>query len=445
MAPRRPPPPVLKRSGFTLRGDTFGVEKHSRVERKRLSELFFPERLQEKAGVSDLKNLLKEAVAAGKVMRKCADNVVELERSMRAEYEPIFRAWDAEQKAIEDVAWSKRETPTERAEMDPERFISYYFLGDDGKPDPSKTKEPIALSVTEPYSPLGWELSREVTKIPGLHHRRGGSYLDYPATIYVGWDKDEVDGLAQKATEEADRQRKAELEGRWEATSEKHLQLIEKVKRDGLFVDPTSKVHVDPHKFVGSYVVRCKEIEKQWPPTENLTLDVILGSRNNILEAAMNLSMLEGTMLLALSESTLDAVAPSEEYPEYSEDDDDDEAGDGEQETGSISSRKRGAPATDTTSGPPSKKAKADVPEGRVFLRVTGRETGEGEVFSFPERGHLDFTDDTYTTFTGEVNLPHVGDKIPIEGRKVDAAPKRQPEPWITFSGGRYGLELGFR
>lgn len=64
-----------------------------------------------------------------------------------------------------------------------------------------------------------------------------------------------------------------------------------------------------------------------------------------------------------------------------------------------------------------------------MFIRIRGRETGEGEGFSAaPEC--LYFTDDTYTRFKGVVGLPWVGDNIDFEGWKVDARPQKEPEAW---------------
>lgn len=47
---KRPAPPVLKRQGFTLRNDCFGVEGQERVEEKSLLEYFFPQLCKDKEG-----------------------------------------------------------------------------------------------------------------------------------------------------------------------------------------------------------------------------------------------------------------------------------------------------------------------------------------------------------------------------------------------------------
>jgi hypothetical protein len=80
------------------------------------------------------------------------ESVKELERAMRKDYEPAFRdwaaraaAWDAEQQRQKDAAWEKCVTPGERAAHDLDRFVAHYFLGADGRPDRSKTREPLAL------------------------------------------------------------------------------------------------------------------------------------------------------------------------------------------------------------------------------------------------------------------------------------------------------------
>jgi len=482
----RPKLPLLKRAGFVLRGDNFGVENETRVESAQLFELFFPERLPRLQGRQattkdagrlfkksfftaqlryygikfpsnatryDLEKLLKESLLADKVTKQQSQNsgsiltmgmpyckantrlqcenvpaqVLELERSMRADYEPIHRAWeeaaaswDAEQLAKKDAAWARCSTPGERAELDLERFINHYFLTD-GQPDPSKTEEPLALYGFQGRS----QLHSKSGKIHGLETCSGGD--GDTRTICVGWNRSAVWNLARQVGAESTLQETAKREARWDDSMKHHRALVKETGKTGPEVNPKSMIPAMLQKSRGSYIVRCDYIAEQWPHKEPLTLDIAPGPRHNVMQGAMNFSIYEGTMLLAVSETVLDDFV---QEPGDSDDDDEAEADEGD------SSRKRlpHRPTPTEKSARPSKKAKAEVPPRRVFVRVRGRETGEGEIQFEAQAGHLDFVDDTYTAFRGVVDLSAIGDGLSIEGFKVQARPKRRAEAWGNFS-----------
>lgn len=354
---------------------------------------------------------------------------------MRAEYEPMYRAWkgevsewDARKKAMEDGAWAQCSTPLERAEHSLDRFISHYFLTN-GEPDPSKTKKPIALPGFRNRSAVhSW-----ADRVPGLETRSGGEEPN--RTLFIGWGRSAVWDMAREADAEAYRQQGERANDRWAEVEEEHREFVKTAKKGAKKVNAKSPTPAVLQKIVGSYVVRCEDIEEQWPSEHELTLDIAFGPKDNVLEGAVSFNVIEGTMLLALSDDILDEL----DVDTLDSDDSDDSDEDDEDEEPALS-KKRAAPAPKHKPGRP-KKAKTNAQTRHIPLRIRGRETGEGEMFYDSERGHLEFTDNTYTRFTGVVGLPHVGPKVEFEGLKVDSEPQQQADAWEEFSERQYEYE----
>ncbi|CAI4213512.1 unnamed protein product [Parascedosporium putredinis] len=70
----------------------------------------------------------------------------------------------------------------------------------------------------------------------------------------------------------------------------------------------------------------------------------------------------------------------------------------------------------------------------RYSLALRGRETGTGEIYSDPEYGHIKFTDNTFTQFTGTVDLPVAGVTAKMVGFQSLSAPMRSASEWDAFS-----------
>ena len=362
---------------------------------------------------------------------------------MRADYEPLYRewkleasAWDARQKVIDDAAWARYSSPSERALHNIDRFFAHYFFTD-GKPDPSKTRDPVAIiGHGDPYM-----VSDKAERIPGLEARRSGDRN----TLCIGWDRSAVWALADQADAEVRRQEKAKADDRWAEVEEEHAALVKraKTKSGAPKVNAKSSTPAVLQKIIGSYVVRCSEIEEQWPSDHDLTLDIGCGPTPDVVQAAVEFNVIEGTMILGLTDSALDEVdrdaSGSEDSEEDDSEEDDSEEDDSEeddQDEEPPTSRKRAPPAPKKKPGRP-KKPKAS-PTRRILLRIRGRETGEGETFYNSERGYLEFTDDTFTRFAGVVSLPCVGSNTVFEGFKVDLKPQQAAEPFEDFSEEQY-------
>ncbi|KAL6817145.1 hypothetical protein J3E69DRAFT_358364 [Trichoderma sp. SZMC 28015] len=455
---QEPQPPILKRDGFQLRKGVFSIDAIDRVEGSRLHELFKPSTLRLKrdqkaateearrlfrrpffaaqlryygvyfpssASKLELQALLQDAVRQGKC-NHVPQPVAELEASMRADYEPLQR--------------------NERAAFDPQRFIDMYFLTD-GEPDMAKTTEALALDGLD----RGWKLQDAARKVPGLH-TWGGGYLE-ARKICIGWNREEVFRLAKSIMDRQDEANRAQKEALWKEQLERHQKYVDQVQSKGANGMNQHSEVFNLDRCQGSYVVRCDEITEGWLDTlkgHTLTMDISSG-KGSTRRAAYDFGIIEGTMILSLSEDAFQALdslySEASSGDENGEDEDQDDEDQDDEDKISTNGKKRKpgndlqAQGTGHTSAKRRKTRPLPSPSRRVYFRLHGRETGEGEVLPYPDSGHIDYLSDDCTSFAGVVyDLTHVGNNVEFRGYRVSDKPRVKPEPWETFLFGRYGL-----
>ncbi|KAL7803344.1 hypothetical protein V8C44DRAFT_344411 [Trichoderma aethiopicum] len=494
--PSCPEKPILKRKGFQFDGDHFSAGGIARVDGARLRGLFNPSTLRLKRDQKDAADearrlftkpflaaqlkyydipfrpshkrdelllLLQNAVHQGKC-DQVPQSVSDMEASLRADYAPLQQKWEAdcavwsaEKKRRDDEAFAKCKTPVERANFDLRRFVDMYFLTD-GKPDKSKTPEPMALSGLR----QSWQLRTMAEGIPGLHTRIAYSKPD--AEFCIGWDEKEVNALADRITERAREAERALKKAKWDQQMVRHKKYLVRAAEKGRGRDKQTKPF-DLDHCVGSYIIQCPAIEDGWDlGDQTLTMDICKGKANS-LWAAYHFGILEGTMFFSQSEDTLKAMFGDDlsDSAESQSDQDDcadeeegdeDEEGDNAQESTRGKKRKSGKPspaqaiasaaaAGDSLNAKRRKTGAVPSPSRRVYFGLHGRETGEGEVLPDPDSGHIDFLSDDCATFAGLVDeLTYVGTNVEFRGYKVSDTPRKKPEPWDTFCYGRYGLEI---
>ncbi|KAH0491178.1 hypothetical protein TgHK011_002620 [Trichoderma gracile] len=499
-----PQAPVLKRKGFQFSDGVFSINGISCVDGPRLHELFNPETVesefeqhdvtveaqrlfkkpffaaqlkyygipfQSSLPVAGLSALLKEAVHLGKCNRVPKD-VQELEATMRAEYAPLQRKWEAdyaawstEKKRREDDAFENCTTPGERAACDLKRFMDMYFLTN-GKPDKSKTTTFLTLGDYSDYDALRGMARR----IPGLEALTG------PGELWVGWEgadfpadwEDMSDCADEDDEDDADEYRifkaghisalereEFEREEYWDDLVEAYDRATTRSsEKDSTNKKQRESSTSDPR--LGSYLIRCHRIEESWsdfPDGPTFTMDVWKG-KGNILRVAYYFGVIEGTMILSESYEALSAMvddvetdsetSESEEdtpWKEYA----DDEAEKAEDLSIQTSSRDKKRKASVS---PPAKATSADTNAKRRKVRVRaspstgsqtrnhsffirGRDTGTYEILPDPESGHLDFFGHDCATLEGVI-YKHtlVGNDVRFEGRKVSDTPQKKPEAW---------------
>ncbi|PNP46753.1 hypothetical protein TGAMA5MH_01704 [Trichoderma gamsii] len=489
--PNRPEVPILKRNGFQMCKDAFTVNNIKRVSGPRLLDLLHLDTIPRPAdrmiaeleatnlfskaffaaqltyyGIpfspsvksSELQALLRDEVCEGNC-DSVPESVVELEAALRREYEPLYRkwesdfaAWSAEKERLDDENFDKCETPSEQAYFDIRRFLDRHYLTD-GKPDRTKTPETLVLNTEGRLSDLSWKTRH----IPGLYSWSSTCNTMEPVTCFIGWNGDEIKRLGKEFDDREREAEKARRRSKWDENMEAHKQYIARTQSkngntDG--EDGESKP-LDLSRLAGSYVIRCDAILDGWD-TENtgdtLTMDVAVApSSNGMLVAAYNLGIIRGTMTLSLSDDALKEVfdpedeesedSVSDEEDENNEDEEDDEDKkddeDGSDTEQPTSGKKRKASLQqeedeDSSLQQPAKKLKTatePTPSRRVYLRLEGYETGNGEELHVPDPGYIDFTSNDCIAFEGLMKtLTYVGNKVKFEGYKISDEPQREPE-----------------
>ncbi|KAF7165482.1 hypothetical protein CNMCM5623_009604 [Aspergillus felis] len=292
--------------------------------------------------------------------------------------------------------------PTSEANFDLDRFMAKYFLdGLNGKPDPTKAAEPIELYPFFEHLP---RLITVVESIPGLHLIRvKGANCEY--TI-VGWDMAKVTAIKKGHEDERER-KKAEEEAK------------ERQKGENAGTR---------HEQLGNY-------------HDDLTLEIQKPASANGVVAAFNLGLIEGTMLLALSNDALHRLR-EEQPPEltYYEEEEEDES-----DSYGSNSKKRKA------SGSPGRQAirrrLGETPKpNRVYLQWGGRmvdaeiEVDEGDEHT----GYLDF-DASKAIARGESVYPAMCGKerkLAFSIYKRGDQPRETPENWNYWTQKWYDIEM---
>ncbi|KAK7937700.1 uncharacterized protein PG986_014568 [Apiospora aurea] len=371
---------------------------------------------------------------------------------MRADekYADEMKAWrkdldDAFAKVKEEAhqRWLKSDPETQASE-DLDKFLAHYFMNDQGEPDPAKTIEPLAL-YTE--CELSCKLYEKAQHVPGLETASGGEG-DWKA-LCIGWDRDAVRALAY----EVDAKSRDELEDakvedwrQWMQTYNTHAYWA--ADPDNTNVIPKSRQPAQLQACKGHYKVRCEALEKVWSSQEIFTLDVADGpdpstTGPSITLGRLEMTFFEGTML-SLNEQDMDTYIDGASDKEDSSIDTDESEGTDEEtdeeevevtkDTAVSGSKRKAAPASATRSRSAKKERKEPKHARRVYLRLRDCELHEGQIWPTPGKGHLDFTDDTYTRFNGVVLLPFLYTTVTFQGYRMYETVVKDPEPWESFS-----------
>lgn len=480
--PKSPEP--LHSKGFAYGTEGFVAYKENREKPEELQELFFPEKLKyvrEKKAAAErrkekvrapwiraqlkhygvnfkasdnatvLEGVLKKAIGEGKVglqsfklfdpriltTTKCKtvpSSILALEKELRDKFEPMRRAhrdevtaWETSEKDRKDREFAALGSPAAEANYDLERFMEKYFvtitagpplgLGYTWVPAHHETPGPLAVPGFQSRSLLHAAAER----VHGLKTRSGGS--GESRTIVIGWDESAVAIVAGKLNAEAIAVAEEAAEAEWQHVMRKHENYV-KVRKA---VPKTMRID----DLVGSWAVRCAEIEGNWD-TSTLTMDVAEKEDPLGVQAAFDFSVLEGTMLLSTTKSALADFKTSLVKDEQSSEEDTDGSDTAESAQKARNGKRKLTPKSHVE---PNKKQKADSQSCRVFFCWRGRETGEGEIqldTNGGNEGHID-VDLASATFKGTFKGGLVGN-APFEGYKLSDEPGNYPEDWSSFS-----------
>ncbi|KAI1120964.1 hypothetical protein F5Y10DRAFT_257305 [Nemania abortiva] len=359
-------------------------------------------------------------------------------------------AWDPKLERGVDTAFAminrpdvKGDRPTLEALFDPDRFLAKYFLdGLRGEPDPQKQKKPVILRSGIFFNDCFEKLSQAASLVPELLVQRtaepvsGAFWGCSESRVIVGWAKQvirQVDSWESKI----DRLELQEAK-REERNKEKEILATLKPHID------YARAHRCPpsdqsilNRLVGSYIMHCRELQDDYGGCDlgSMSLDVHRPTSTHGAIAAFNFGLIEGTMLLATSEDSLERLRA--EQPVHSSGSDEEEPdGSGY----STASGKRKATGSQQAGAKHLKRrlGSSHSPNpSRIYLQWAGCETGTAELVldeDHERTGHFDL-DKRELTARGQFYWRAMFGKKPLVFTllKVADKPKKKPDAWGSY------------
>ena len=309
-------------------------------------------------------------------------------------------------------------SPTAEANFSRTMFLQKYFLDEAGKPDQSRTPEPIPL----PGLLNRAKMHAAAERIRGLKTYSEGEGED--RTLVIGWALK----LQQAEQEE------------WNQLMQQHELFVSQARSQ----DPAAEFYI--HQIGGIYIIKCDEmnlVAARNSYNNTMRLEIIENGPEGCV-GIFDFGVLEGIMLLDESKENLALRVASLEceaqQDSSGEDDDSGREDDGGQEddddnqidenTNNPSTpKKRKANSIEEAVSPPSKKSKqmqkqkqSKANGGTIYLQWRGIDTGEGEIqldYGNKHVGQLNFSDNAGFAFEGTANLESVGNNIRFQGWRI--------------------------
>ncbi|GFF53864.1 hypothetical protein IFM62136_02431 [Aspergillus lentulus] len=424
---------------------------------------------QVNASAAELKSALETAVKN----RQCLNPtltlaVIAIERSLAEQYRNLERAREERISREYAAKFATLGTPSLEARFDPRFFHCQVFPRTERGPRKEMQREALILEdvdgsdfskavqavpglvahIIRRLTLVGWEDSFEhgldaafaARSAPGARFHIPTSEANFDLDRFMakytilGWDIAKV--IAIKKGHEDERERKkAEEEAEKRAQRQKCWHEALQSHRDYMrnYHPPAGPLTLDD--LVGSYSILCEAIDEHLGNYhDELTLEIQKPASANGVVAAFNLGLIEGTMLLALSDDALHRLR-DEQPPEltYYEEEEGDES-DG---YGSNSKKRK---ASEPSGGQAIRRRLGETPKpNRVCLQWGGRVVhAEIEIDQGDEHtGYLDF-DATKATARGEWVYPAMWGK---ERKLAFSIYKRGDQPRETPTNWNYWTE----
>jgi len=361
-------------------------------------------------------NTLKKALAAGR-FDSVPMQIQELEQQMRRQWAQMRREWVRGRPLSELADSTQIESQIE--------LVNCYFFDAAGKPDKTLTPDGLAVPVPR-YSTYRVSLLADaVGRVPGLMSKREGD------TMLIAWDETgiakarERRHAAVRQAEEARRQAEQEREQSRTYRHEEYLRMLG---------SKTRKVVPSP---IGQYLLQCKGIEDEWPETkeDDMTLTISI-SQPGVYDGSFNVDVAEGPMKLSEMKEALPKYIDGSESDEDNDEDEDSEL---EEDNKAMSAAKAGQKRKGSELAlAKSQKPKLTSTKNLHFHTVyRSRETGEGEINPGPMSGYLTFEDDTFSTFTGSLDMDLTSYSVVLHGRKISDVASCE-EQWEDYGWGAH-------
>ncbi|KAI1172045.1 hypothetical protein F4777DRAFT_23634 [Nemania sp. FL0916] len=338
--------------------------------------------------------------------------------------------------------------PSLEACFDPDRFLAKYFLDDlRGEPAPEKQKEPLALKLWwDSGSDRGGSRARliqaakhlpdlliQAAEIPA-EDKRGN--LSEPRTI-VGWAKQVILQVEAWKLEIA----QAEVDEAKKEKRDKEKAILAKVKPHIDYARAHRSPPTDPFTLshlAGSYIMHCRQLQDGYRcDLGSMALDIHAPTSTHGAIAAFNFGLVEGTMLLAMSEESLERFREEQPVRESSSDEEESEYEWG-YPPGTVKKRKPTSTGSVNKMSFKRRLGESSSKPGRVYLQWAGCETHNSYLVldeDHERTGYFDL-DKTGLTARGQFYYRRMfGKDTPLVFTllKVADKPKKTPDAWSSY------------
>ncbi|KAK5625140.1 hypothetical protein RRF57_000856 [Xylaria bambusicola] len=329
--------------------------------------------------------------------------------------------------------------PTLEALFDPELFLAKYFLdGWHGRPNHEKQK-PLTLESWFAYSNGIEKLKQAANHVPGLLIQEAtrpsdNSWQRDENCIIVGWGKG-VEKQVKSWKSEIARLKNLDIEQK-KLSEEKEIRA--KLKPHTDFIREKRSLPSGPftlNHLVGSYMVQCRLLEEEYMCQGSMTLDIHAPTSTHGAVGAFDFGILEGTMLISTSKTSLERLREEEAACSDSEND---EVSDLEPLT--VSGKRK----LKDSQGPSTKHPKrrpSDIENSqntkRFYLLWAGLETGTAELVldaDHERTGYFEL-DSTGTTAQGQFFYRGLLGDEPVAFTLLKTAdePRKRPDAWSSY------------
>ncbi|KAL8685654.1 MAG: hypothetical protein Q9218_007627, partial [Villophora microphyllina] len=325
-------------------------------------------------------------------------------------------------------------TPTAQAQYSIDMFLRRYFLDEDGKPEQSKTPEPLALPGFDNRA----QMHAAVEPIPGLVSESGGDGKE--RTIVVGWRDSGVRRLLGQINREQRTKQEHAAKAAWNQLIRKHEDFAKASKR------PDANETFSIAHARGEYIIKCEAADIYNGPDQASKLRLRITEGEDGWFGFFDFGILSGIMLLGESPEEVTSRVQQQQDASRSdegdfESDEENSSSDQESDEKEILTKKRKAPPKRSGAQPSKRSQKSTSPGGIVYLQWRGQETGENVIQVDPSNkntGNLVFSDNTGVTFHGTASMSFLGSKVRFQGYKTSGLGGPATKSWAQYSEAAY-------
>ncbi|KAJ5737797.1 uncharacterized protein N7483_002922 [Penicillium malachiteum] len=315
----------------------------------------------------------------------------------------------------------------EQLGTEPRWLLERYFLSN-GVPDHTKTRTLLAVPFPKSSRRLPRLLEEAAGNVSGLHAMQSSGFVT--RTVFIAWDETVVKVAVQKHYHEEYVAHRNEHELPNLAPNRDKEQ--QKAHRDYL-----DSIGLKTNGFtpVGSYVVRIELIEAVVKyQEEQFIIDIYETNTSGLYQADFDFQMFKGIMMMSSDERALEEFEDQISPGHSSVDEQGTTIPANELEESSTWGAKKKPPAEGVQQGQKQTMATKQL-HLRYLFKHRCYESFKERLFFIPRPGIIQFDDERFLTFTGQM-VPHFSVKeIIFTGYKMSDKPPPTMNDWDDFEG----------